>query len=78
MPETTYKTHMMSRYDLAVHGIGDVFFVARRRASDLMRLWQRRVVTRAHLRDLEPSQLPDIGLSEKERERECRKWCWEP
>jgi uncharacterized protein YjiS (DUF1127 family) len=40
-------------------------------------LWLHRIVTRSHLRDLGARQLDDIGCTEREREEECAKWCWQ-
>ena len=51
--------------------------IAYRRLYWLLALWLRRIHTRAVLRALDPHQLYDIGLSEKERDRECAKWWWE-
>ncbi|MBV9956048.1 MAG: DUF1127 domain-containing protein [Pseudolabrys sp.] len=42
-----------------------------------MRIWLRRVSTRAQLRDLDPGRLADIGVSHDDRKRECGKWWWE-
>lgn len=43
----------------------------------LLALWLARIHTRAVLRGLDAHQLYDIGLSERERDRECAKWWWE-
>jgi uncharacterized protein YjiS (DUF1127 family) len=67
----------MSRHDLDIYDVGDVLFVARHRVSEIVRIWLRRVSTRAQLRDLDPSRLADIGVSHDDRTRECGKWWWE-
>ncbi len=40
-------------------------------------LWLRRSRTRRDLRALEMYRLTDVGLSERQRAAECRKWFWQ-
>jgi uncharacterized protein YjiS (DUF1127 family) len=40
-------------------------------------IWRRRMSTRAALRRLDAHFLPDVGLIEEERRRECAKWFWQ-
>jgi uncharacterized protein YjiS (DUF1127 family) len=42
----------------------------------LLRRWHRRRATRAHLNDLAPHLLADIGLDERARARECARPFW--
>jgi uncharacterized protein YjiS (DUF1127 family) len=46
-------------------------------ARAIVAIWRRRMTTRAALRDLDAHFLPDIGLIEEERRRECAKWFWQ-
>jgi len=39
-------------------------------------MWRQRAHDRAHLRDLEPHHLDDIGMSPERRAREVRKPFW--
>tara|TARA_R110002110_G_scaffold245631_1_gene462115 strand:- start:131 stop:376 length:246 start_codon:yes stop_codon:yes gene_type:complete len=39
-------------------------------------MWHQRAATRAHLRNLEPQFLQDVGLSPKEAHKEARKPFW--
>jgi uncharacterized protein YjiS (DUF1127 family) len=56
------------------------FGAARRHGAAMttFMLWLRRSITRRHLRRLEDHRLADVGLSEKDRRRECGKWFWQP
>ena len=40
-------------------------------------IWKQRRRTRSQLRRLDPERLPDLGLTEYARARECAKWFWE-
>jgi uncharacterized protein YjiS (DUF1127 family) len=40
-------------------------------------LWRRRHRSRIALRYLDARELDDIGLTEAERARECKKWFWQ-
>lgn len=39
-------------------------------------MWQQRAHDRAHLRDLEPHHLADVGIAPEQRDREVRKPFW--
>lgn len=39
--------------------------------------WLRHSRTRRSLRALETHRLTDVGLSERQRDAECRKWFWQ-
>jgi len=39
--------------------------------------WLQRMRTRVSLRELDASQLADVGLSQAARQRECAKWFWQ-
>ena len=54
---------------------GNAVGLCRRFVALLMR-WQYRAADRAHLADLEPHLLKDIGLTPAERDREARKPFW--
>lgn len=47
-----------------------------RRVFALLMRWQHRAAHRAHLADLEPHLLRDIGLTPAERDKEARKPFW--
>ena len=40
-------------------------------------IWLMGLRTRRHLSDLGARLLADIGLEERDRDRECAKWFWE-
>lgn len=40
-------------------------------------IWEQRWRTRAQLGRLDAARLPDLGLTEYARTRECAKWFWE-
>lgn len=42
----------------------------------LLLAWQRRASQRAHLRDLDPHFLEDVGMSPTDRDREAQKPFW--
>ncbi|MBL8698645.1 MAG: DUF1127 domain-containing protein [Alphaproteobacteria bacterium] len=46
-------------------------------AASLLRAWFHRATTRRQLRDLDARALADVGLTERERERECARWFWQ-
>jgi uncharacterized protein YjiS (DUF1127 family) len=41
------------------------------------RIWFRRLKTRRRLHELDARELDDIGLTERQRQRECAKWFWQ-
>jgi uncharacterized protein YjiS (DUF1127 family) len=41
------------------------------------RIWFRRLKTRRGLHELDARELDDIGLTERQRQRECAKWFWQ-
>lgn len=53
------------------------FAAARALAAPLLRVWFHRATTRRQLRDLDARALADVGLTERERERECARWFWQ-
>ncbi len=51
-----------------------------RRVSALLRAltrWSSLTRTRRQLARLERHELPDIGLTQRQRQRECAKWFWQ-
>jgi uncharacterized protein YjiS (DUF1127 family) len=46
-------------------------------ALAILSLWLRRSRTRAALQDLDAQQLADVGLTGRQRQRECAKWFWQ-
>lgn len=46
-------------------------------ALRMLATWERRRRTRSQLRRLDAERLPDLGLTEYARARECAKWFWE-
>jgi uncharacterized protein YjiS (DUF1127 family) len=48
-----------------------------RASSAKARIWFRRSKTRRRLRELDTRELDDIGVSERQRQRECAKWLWQ-
>ncbi|MEM9625857.1 MAG: DUF1127 domain-containing protein [Pseudomonadota bacterium] len=47
------------------------------RALELFRLWHQRHSTRQALNRLDAHGLSDVGLTDADREIECRKWFWQ-
>ncbi len=45
--------------------------------SGVVSAWVARWLRRRELARLETYRLPDIGMSEAERRRECAKWFWQ-
>jgi uncharacterized protein YjiS (DUF1127 family) len=43
----------------------------------VLRLWWRRAATRRGSHELQARALQDIGLTERDRSRECGKWFWQ-
>jgi uncharacterized protein YjiS (DUF1127 family) len=50
---------------------------ASRAARSALSTWRQRARTRAALAALDADRLADIGLTARERDRECAKWFWE-
>jgi uncharacterized protein YjiS (DUF1127 family) len=40
-------------------------------------IWFRRLKTRRRLQELDARELADVGITERERRRECAKWFWQ-